>query len=119
LSLSSDEELSLSSLLLLLLLLLLDWDASTSSSLLLLWSPLAFLLSLVFLVLVILEGDGHVGLSLLRLEELEDEEAVVSELLMCWELLMDLFLQSVVGFSLPLLFGCSSNSDSWLMVLDL
>ena len=66
-----------------------------------------------------LVGNGHVGLSLLHLEEPEDEEAVVSELAMHLELLMDLFLLSVVSFSLPLLFSCSSISYSWLMVLDL
>jgi hypothetical protein len=86
--LSSDGELLLS--LLLLLLLLLDWGASSCSSVLLLWSLAeAFLLSLVFLVMVILEGDECVRLSLLCLEELEDEEAVVSELAMCLELSMD------------------------------
>ncbi len=81
-----------------LLLLLLDWGASS-------WATL--------------EGDEGVGLSLLHLEEPEDEEAVVSELAMHLELLMDLFLLSVVSFSLPLLFSCSSISYSWLMVLDL
>jgi hypothetical protein len=72
---------------------------------------------LVFLVLGILEGDGCVGLSLLCLEAPEDEEAVVSEFTMHLELLMDLFLWSIITFSLPLLFGClSSFSESWLMV---
>ena len=81
-------------LLLLLLLLLLDWGASSCSSVLLLWSLAeAFLLSLVFLVLVILEGDEGVGLSLLRLEEAEDEDAVVSKLAMRPALSMDLFLR--------------------------